>query len=312
MGRARAMSARRPGTPPGQLGLFTAVEPVKRRSKVPYAHTPDELAAFERLNGVLLTIRPDWLASDERLCQGGCGKVIGVQTRTCGRRWCDAVRPTWGRTVGEVIRAALSAYVDLHAGSGRVLTTALTCRHEEGWWDTDKCGHPTDGSACSGPAGCRVKPAIEERERELWPARKRAAVKMARAEAIRKLKRAGYPVDREALRTLNVLISVTEDQSRGLPTSTSSPAIRPRSRSPLHARSLMLSLVQRVDTGSASPTATTTRSQTRASTRPAAFTATSQSWRATWLKARARPSSCCATTASECSTSRRGSRSSPV
>jgi len=51
----------------------------------------------------------------------------------------------------------------------------------------------------------------------LWPGRKRAAVKMARAEAIRKLKRAGYPVDRETLRTLNVLISVTEDQSRGLP-----------------------------------------------------------------------------------------------
>src|SRR5207245_1888721 len=116
-----------------------------------------------------------------------------------------------GRTVGEVIRAALSAYVDLHGGAGRVLTTALTCRHEAGWWDTDKCGHPTDGSACFGPAGCRFKPAIEERERELWPARKRAAVKMARAEAIRKLKRAGYPVDREALRRLNVLISVTED-----------------------------------------------------------------------------------------------------
>ncbi len=40
---------------------------------------------------------------------------------------------------------------------------------------------------------------------------------MARAEAIRKLKRAGYPVDRETLRTLNVLIAVTEDQARGLP-----------------------------------------------------------------------------------------------
>jgi hypothetical protein len=45
----------------------------------------------------------------------------------------------------------------------------------------------------------------------------RAAIKMARAEAIRKLKRAGYPVDKESLRTLGVLISVTEDQKRGLP-----------------------------------------------------------------------------------------------
>jgi hypothetical protein len=31
------------------------------------------------------------------------------------------------------------------------------------------------------------------------------------------MKRAGYPVDVDALRTLNVLISVTEDQQRGLP-----------------------------------------------------------------------------------------------
>jgi len=95
--------------------------------------------------------------------------------------------------------------------------TDLTCRHEPGWWDTEACRHPDDGSKCSGPSGCRVKVEIEERERELWPARKRAAVKMARAEAVRKLKRAGYPVDRETLRTLNVLISITEDQQRGLP-----------------------------------------------------------------------------------------------
>ena len=40
---------------------------------------------------------------------------------------------------------------------------------------------------------------------------------MARREAIRKLKRAGYPADRDSVRTLGVLISVTEDQNARLP-----------------------------------------------------------------------------------------------
>ncbi|MGD0167806.1 MAG: hypothetical protein ABSC51_11075 [Gaiellaceae bacterium] len=116
-----------------------------------------------------------------------------------------------------MIRAALASYIELYAGNGRVLMTALTCRHEPGWWDTERCGHPTDGSRCSGPAGCRVRLEVEEQERRLFPERRRAALKMARAEAVRKLRRAGYSVDREALKTLTVLISVTEDQQRGLP-----------------------------------------------------------------------------------------------
>jgi hypothetical protein len=202
-----------------QLGLFErpATKRRARRSRYRHVRTAEELAAFEWTKAVVYAIRPDWLDPDRRLCPGGCGKVIHQRRRSCGRRWCDAVRPTWGRTVGEVIRAALSAYVELYAGNGRVLTTALTCRHEPGWWDTGRCGHPADGSRCSGPGGCRVRPEIEERERRLFPERRRAALKMARAEAVRKLQRAGYPVDRETLRTLTVLISVTEDQQRGLP-----------------------------------------------------------------------------------------------
>jgi hypothetical protein len=203
----------------GQLGLFERppAEKGTRRRRYRHVHTPEELAAFERTKAVVYEIRPDWLGEDRRLCPGGCGKVIGRRYRSCGRRWCDAVRPVWGRSVGEVIRAALDAYLQLHAGAGRVLTTALTCRHGEGWWDTERCGHPADGSKCSGPAGCRVKPEVEEQERRLFPRRKRAALNMARTEAIRKLKQSGRPVDREALQTLRVMISVTEDQQRGLP-----------------------------------------------------------------------------------------------
>ena len=62
-----------------------------------------------------------------------------------------------------------------------------------------------------------MRPEIEERERELFPARSRAAKKMARIEALRKLRHAGYDVSKEQAKRLGVLISVVEDQQRGLP-----------------------------------------------------------------------------------------------
>jgi hypothetical protein len=201
-------------TAAGQLALFGGKATPRRRYR--HEHTAEELAAFDRTLATLYAIRPDWLADDERLCPG-CSKVIRGQARNCGRRWCDAVRPTWGRTVGEVVRAALAAYCDLYAGDGRVLSTVLSCTHKPGWWDTDRCGHPADGSRCSGPAGCRVQPEIEERERRLFPARSRAAKKMARTEALRKLRKAGHAIDKEQAKRLGILISVVEDQQRGLP-----------------------------------------------------------------------------------------------
>jgi len=161
------MSRRAELTSAGQLALF-AEDRQPRRRGYRHEHTPEERAAFERLLAVVYEIRPDWLAPDERLCPG-CRKVIRGRARNCGRRWCDAVRPVWGRTVGEIVRAALSAYCDLYGGDGRVLSTVLTCTHKPGWWDTSRCGHPVDGSRCSGPAGCKVRPEIEERERELFP-----------------------------------------------------------------------------------------------------------------------------------------------
>jgi hypothetical protein len=82
-----------------------------------HVHSAEEKAAFARSLAVLAEIRPEWLDSSERLCPGGCGKVIHAEARNCGRRWCDAVRPTWGRTVGEIVRAALTAYCDLYAAT---------------------------------------------------------------------------------------------------------------------------------------------------------------------------------------------------
>lgn len=217
------MSRRAELTAAGQSALFAADlyrkqqedprEPPLRRAKYRHQHSAEELARFERTLAVLQQIRPD---PDRRLCPG-CFKSIPLQARTCGRRWCDAVRPTWGRRVGEILRAALVAYCELYGGIGRVLATVLTCTHEPGWWDTDRCGHPADGSQCSGPAGCRLKPEIEERERRLFPQRSRAAKKMARTEALRKMRRAGYEVSKEQAKRLGVLIAVVEDQQRGVP-----------------------------------------------------------------------------------------------
>ena len=217
------MSRRAELTAAGQGALF-AVDPYRkqredrreppvRRAKYRHEHSAEELAKFERTLAVLQRIRPD---PDRRLCPG-CFKSIPLQARTCGRRWCDAVRPTWGRRVGEILRAALVAYCELYGGVGRVLATVLTCTHEPGWWDTDRCGHPANGSQCSGPAGCRLKPEIEDRERRLFPERSRAAKKMARTEALRKMRKAGYKVSKDQAKRLGVLISVVEDQKRGVP-----------------------------------------------------------------------------------------------
>ena len=311
MSRRAERSARR-CREQGQLFRPRSPEDAPRRvARVVPEYTREQLGRFAATEGTAEEIRPFWLDPEERLCPGGCGKVITRQRRSCGRRWCDAVRPTWGRTVGEVVRAALNAYLALHGGGGRVLTTALTCRHEEGWWDIERCGHPADGSKCSGPGGCRVKREIEEEERRRFPARRRAALNMARTEAVRKLRRAGYPADREALRTLTVLISVTEDQTRGLPHEhvccwSYDPGLRSRSRK----RSSMLYLGRRGITVSGSPIATGSRSPSRESTRRLAFTDTSRSWRGTWRRTQAALSSCSSITVSACSTSLRGSRGS--
>jgi hypothetical protein len=65
----------------------------RRRTKYVHVHTPEELAAFERSKAISAQIRGDGLSEDEKWCAGGCGKLIRRERRSCGRRWCDAVRP---------------------------------------------------------------------------------------------------------------------------------------------------------------------------------------------------------------------------
>jgi len=214
------MSSRADRPLDGQLELFAPVTAKqsgdgRRRRRYVHRHTPEELAAFQRCREVVASIRPESLRGDERLCPGGCCRVIHGKARHCGRRWCDAVRPTWGRSMADVLHKALDVYCDLYGSEAKVLSFAVTCTARPGWWDTDRCSHGP-GVPCSGRIGCRVRREIEESERDAWPQRKRAALNLARTEAIRVLGKAGYRIQRGE-KWPDLLMTVTEDQKRGLP-----------------------------------------------------------------------------------------------
>ncbi len=150
----------------GQLPLFEM--PVKRRSRKAryrHVHTKEELAAFDRTLAVVARIRGG-LEDDERWCPGGCGKIIRRERRSCGRRWCDAVRPSWAASFRSVIHSALDAYCELYGSEAKLLQGVLTCTAEPWWWDRSKCSHGPD-VPCSGPRGCRVLESVAEEQRLL-------------------------------------------------------------------------------------------------------------------------------------------------
>lgn len=208
-----ALSGQRLGEPQTRAEVAARSRARLERSK--HDHTAEEFAAFARLEGIADSIRPPYLHAGVRLCPGGCEKVIHASARHCGRRWCDASRATWGRAMADVLRGALDAYCEVYGSEAKVLSFAITCTARPGWWDTARCAHGPS-VPCSGTIGCRVKPGIEQQERGLWPERKRNVSNMARTEAIRKLRKAGYTLA-PGEKWPNLLISVTEDQKRGLP-----------------------------------------------------------------------------------------------
>jgi hypothetical protein len=197
-----------------QLSLIGVKPAPGRRRRVPFVHvhTPEERAAFDHSIANSMRIRGDALSDDEKWCPGDCGKRIHRDRRHCGRRWCDAVRPSWAASFRSVIHSALDAYCELYGSEAKVLQGVLTCTAEPWWWDTSKCSHPP-GVACSGPLGCRVLDSVAEDQRRLWSARRHETLNAARTAAIRQLRREGW--DNERMPTL--LLWVMEDQSRGVP-----------------------------------------------------------------------------------------------
>jgi len=195
----------------GQLSFFEKVPVRKRRERYRHVHTPAELAAFEHSRAVIAEIRGG-LDPDVRWCPGGCGKVIRRQARSCGRRWCDAVRPAWASSFRSVIHAALDAYCALYGAEAKLLQGVLTCTAEPWWWDRSKCNHGSEVE-CSGPRGCRVLPSVAEEQKLLWSARRRDTLNQARTASIRQLRREGWAVERWP----TLLVWVLEDQSRGVP-----------------------------------------------------------------------------------------------
>lgn len=192
--------------------MLPAGRPEKRRRTFLYVHTAEELAAFDRSRAILDQIRGVGLAEDEKWCPGECGKVIRRERRSCGRRWCDAVRPSWASSFRSVIHSALDAYCQLFGSEAKVLQGVLTCSAEPWWWDTSKCTHGS-GVTCSGPLGCRVLDSVADDQRRLWSARRHETLNAARTAAIRQLRREGW--DDAAMPSL--LLWVLEDQSRGVP-----------------------------------------------------------------------------------------------
>jgi len=197
-----------------QLSLVQVEPPPGRRRRTRYVHvhTPEELAAFDRSKAIIAEIRGDSLGADEKWCPGGCGKLIRRERRSCGRRWCDAVRPSWASSFRSVIHSALDAYCDLFGSEAKVLQGVLTCTAEPWWWDTSKCTHPPD-VACSGPLGCRVLDSVAEEQRRLWSARRHETLNAARTAAIGQLRREGWTEEKMP----SLLLWVLEDQSRGVP-----------------------------------------------------------------------------------------------
>jgi hypothetical protein len=183
----------------------------RRRTRYVHVHTPEELAAFEHSKAIIAQIRGDGLSEDEKWCPGGCGKLMRRERRSCGRRWCDSVRPSWASSFRSVIHSALDAYCELYGSEAKVLQGVLTCTAEPWWWDTSKCAHPPH-VPCSGPLGCRVLDSVAEEQRQLWSARRHETFNAARTAAIRQLRREGWEEEMPSL-----LLWVLEDQSRGVP-----------------------------------------------------------------------------------------------
>jgi len=109
--------SRRAEPNPAQLSLLpTEARPAKRRRYVKtYA------GDFRHLSAVLDEIEASrkGLKPYEGRCTG-CGKVISIKAPHCGRRWCKAVFPQWGRDQRKVTAEALRAY------GGLLLLTAIT------------------------------------------------------------------------------------------------------------------------------------------------------------------------------------------
>lgn len=104
----------------GQLELFAASAKRKRKHRVPRGSSYPP-GYFDHTIAVLDTIEAQrkGLKPFEGRCLG-CGKVISAKARTCGRRTCPAVYPTWKRDQRAVVREALNEY------GGLLLLTDVT------------------------------------------------------------------------------------------------------------------------------------------------------------------------------------------
>jgi hypothetical protein len=114
------MGSRSDGPLDGQLSLFAESSKTRRRrrplrgSSYPPGYFDNTIAVLDAILAQRKGLKPF-----EGRCVG-CGKVISAKARTCGRRTCPAVYPTWKRDQRAVVREALKEY------GGLLLLTDVT------------------------------------------------------------------------------------------------------------------------------------------------------------------------------------------
>jgi hypothetical protein len=104
----------------GQLALFATPSKPKRKRRPPRGSSYPP-GYFDHTIAVLdaMLAQRKGLKPFEGRCVG-CGRVISAKARTCGRRTCPAVYPTWKRDQRAVVREALKEY------GGLLLLTDVT------------------------------------------------------------------------------------------------------------------------------------------------------------------------------------------
>ena len=102
---------------PEQLSLLPELAPTTKRRRYVKKFAGDFSATHAVLDALLAA--REGLKPYEGRCPG-CGKVIASKAPHCGRRWCTAVFPQWGRDQRKVTAEALRAY------GGLLLLTDVT------------------------------------------------------------------------------------------------------------------------------------------------------------------------------------------
>ena len=196
---------------PEQLSLLPELTSAKRRRYV--KKFAGDFSATHAVLDALLAAR-EGLKPYEGRCPG-CGKIIASKAPHCGRRWCTAVFPQWGRDQRKVTAEALRAYGGLQPTDVTLPGTPERERH--------RC---SVALPWAGSGGRVVDPKALYKANRRFKRRLRWLKRQAYNDARAALRQGGYEFDRLP----PVLVGNLEVQKRGALTSKSRLPTPPHSR----------------------------------------------------------------------------------